>query len=50
MAVSFYEEKGRKYCKIDDVVFGKLSIRYPEQKYQSEEKIFRAEAILLLRL
>ena len=46
MAVSFYEEKGRKYCKIDDVVFGKLSIRYPEQKYQSEEKIFRAEAIL----
>ena len=46
MAVSFYEEKGRKYCKIDDVVFGKLSIRYPEQKYGSTDKIFRAEAIL----
>ena len=46
MAVSFYEEKGRKYCKIDDVVFGKLSIRYPEQKYGSTDKIFRAECIV----
>ena len=46
MAVSFYEEKGRKYCKIDDVVFGKLSIRYPEQKYGSTDKIFRAECVV----
>lgn len=46
MSVTWFEEKGRKYYKIDDVTFGKLSIRYPEQKYQSEEKIFRAETIL----
>ena len=32
MAVSFYEEKGHKYCKIDDVVFGKLSSLHPDGK------------------
>lgn len=46
MAISTYEEKGRKYMKIDNVAFGKLSIRFPENKYQSTEKIFRAECVV----
>lgn len=46
MSIEQFEVKGRKYLKIDGVVFGKLSIRFPENKFQSEEKIFRAECIL----
>lgn len=46
MAITTYEEKGRKYMKIDNVAFGKLSIRFPENKYQSTEKIFRAECVV----
>lgn len=46
MSISTFEEKGRKYMKIDGVTFGKLSIRFPENKYQSTEKIFRAECVV----
>lgn len=46
MSITAYEEKGRKYMKIDNVTFGKLSIRFPENKYQSTEKIFRAECVV----
>lgn len=46
MSITTYEEKGRKYMKIDNVTFGKLSIRFPENKYQSTEKIFRAECVV----
>lgn len=46
MSITTYEEKGRKYMKIDNVTFGKLSIRFPEKKYQSDEMIYRAECIM----
>lgn len=46
MAIHNFEEKGRKYMKIDNVTFGKLSIRFPEKKYQSDEMIYRAECVI----
>lgn len=46
MAISNFEEKGRKYMQIDNVTFGKLSVRFPEKKYQSDEMIFRAECVV----